>query len=143
MNRYDWLKSRDLADPDAAVVMHIASDFRVMLCERLGLTPRAVCGASLAAEDDSADPTEDSPVCADCVNHRRLLTGLQTAYLNLWYRQSFAALATLIALRCASIVGLLVADWFHSVLMWPAALALIGSVLLITFAPGDDESDGA
>jgi hypothetical protein len=112
------------------------------LNEILNLTPRAICGESLVADDDSADPTPDSPVCADCCGRRRPVTGLRTAYLNLCYRFPAASLLILLAFLCASISGLLVAVWLHTELMWIPVGFLVADVLLINFAPGDDENGG-
>ena len=127
---------------DTTGVAHIAGGFLFGVREILNLTPRAICGASLIAEDDSADPTPDSPVCAACCARRRPLTGIQTAYLNLCYRFPAASLLILLAFLCASISGLLVAVWLHTELAWIPVGFLNASVLLLRFAPGDDENGG-
>ena len=75
-------------------------------------------------------------------SRRRPLAGIETAYRDLcWGRHPRATVRTLLASLLASIVGLLVAVWFHSPLSWAAAGILIATLLLLYFAPGD-ESEG-
>lgn len=140
MNRADWLKGRELADPDTTVVMHTVGWTRHWLSLIMPGTLRALCGARLPG---TAEPGPDSPECARCARRVRTVPRLLTAYGRLWRRQPALSLLAVITLLCASITGLLVAVWLHTELAWIPVGFLDASLLLLASAPDDENGGGS
>lgn len=143
MKRTDWLRDCELADPDTTVVSHIVGCRRHWLGLILPGTVRALCGDDLASDDDSADPTPDSPVCTRCALRAWTPNRLLTACLRFGNRHPAPVLLTLLAVLCASIAGLLVAVWLHTQLAWIPVGFLDASIVLLHFAPDGCDENGS
>ena len=72
-----------------------------------------------------------------------MVNRLRLAYAALWDRYPFGVRAALLAIFIASLIAFVLAALMLSPWAALALLALVTAGLLLSFAPGDDESDGA